>query len=201
LSDPFASATGGIREDIIMGMKKRIVVVGGGVAGSTIAKNFDLEADVTLIDPKDYFEVPYAALRCTVEPTFAERSCIKHSEYLKKAKLVQSSAQSVSDSAVVTVSGDKIPYDFLVVCTGSTYTGPATKAERIKEYQADNKKLEAADSVLIIGGGPVGVELAGEIVVDFPTIKVSQVKVSQSVIRVEINTEVSAHLFKEINNW
>jgi NADH dehydrogenase FAD-containing subunit len=65
---------------------------------------------------------------------------------------------------------------------------------------ADNKKLEAADSVLIIGGGPVGVELAGEIVVDFPTKKVSQVKVSQSVIRVEINTEVSAHLFKEINN-
>ncbi|CAM6041243.1 unnamed protein product [Sphagnum compactum] len=156
-----------------MAMKKRIVVVGGGVAGSTIAKNFDLEADVTLIDPKDYFEVPYAALRCTVEPTFAERSCIKHSEYLKKAKLVQSSAQSVSDSAVVTVSGDKIPYDFLVVCTGSTYTGPATKAERIKEYQADNKKLEAADSVLIIGGGPVGVELAGEIVVDFPTKKVT----------------------------
>jgi NADPH-dependent 2,4-dienoyl-CoA reductase/sulfur reductase-like enzyme len=51
LSDPFASATGGIREDIIMAMKKRIVVVGGGVAGSTIAKNFDLEADVTLIDP------------------------------------------------------------------------------------------------------------------------------------------------------
>jgi NADH dehydrogenase FAD-containing subunit len=28
------------------------------------------------------------------------------------------------------------------------------------------------DSVLIIGGGPVGVELAGEIVVDFPTKKV-----------------------------
>ncbi len=66
---------------------------------------------------------------------------------------------------------------------------------------ADNKKLEAADSVLIIGGGPVGVEFAGEIVVDFPTKKVSQVKVSQSVIRVEIKTEVSAHLFQEINNW
>lgn len=37
---------------------------------------------------------------------------------------------------------------------------------------AENKKLLAADSVLIIGGGPVGVELAGEIVVDFPTKKV-----------------------------
>ena len=37
---------------------------------------------------------------------------------------------------------------------------------------AENKKLVAANSVLIIGGGPVGVELAGEIAVDFPTKKV-----------------------------
>ncbi len=71
-----------------------------------------------------------------MEPKFAERAIVKHTEYLKKAKLVQSSAQSVSDSAVVAVSGDRIPYDFLVVSTGSTYTGPATKAERIKEFEA-----------------------------------------------------------------
>jgi hypothetical protein len=50
---------------------------------------------------------------------------------------------------------------------------------------ADYKKVKAADSILIIGGGPVGVELAGEIVVDFPTKKVRHVKVSQSVIRIE----------------
>jgi NADH dehydrogenase FAD-containing subunit len=159
-----------------MAERKRIVVVGGGVAGSTVAKSFDSEADVTLIDPKDYFEIPYAALRCTVEPKFAQRSIVKHTEYLKKAKLVQSSAQSVSDSAVVAASGDRIPYDFLVVCTGSTYTGPATKAERIKEFEADYEKVKAADSILIIGGGPVGVELAGEIVVDFPTKKVTLIQ-------------------------
>jgi NADH dehydrogenase FAD-containing subunit len=34
-----------------MAERKRIVVVGGGVAGSTVAKSFDSEADVTLIDP------------------------------------------------------------------------------------------------------------------------------------------------------
>lgn len=38
---------------------------------------------------------------------------------------------------------------------------------------AEKQRLVAADSVLIIGGGPVGVELAGEIVVDFPEKKVS----------------------------
>lgn len=37
---------------------------------------------------------------------------------------------------------------------------------------AENKKIVAAQSILIIGGGPVGVELAGEIVVDYPDKKV-----------------------------
>jgi NADH dehydrogenase FAD-containing subunit len=36
--------------------------------------------------------------------------------------------------------------------------------------------VKAADSILIIGGGPVGVELAGEIVVDFPTKKVTLIQ-------------------------
>lgn len=32
-------------------MKKRVVVVGGGVGGSVVAKKLEQEADVTLIDP------------------------------------------------------------------------------------------------------------------------------------------------------
>ena len=37
----------------------------------------------------------------------------------------------------------------------------------------DNGKIESSGSVLIIGGGPTGVELAGEIVVDYPDKKVT----------------------------
>lgn len=33
------------------GSKKRVVVIGGGVAGSLIAKTLQFGADVTLIDP------------------------------------------------------------------------------------------------------------------------------------------------------
>lgn len=33
---------------------------------------------------------------------------------------------------------------------------------------AENQKIELARSILIVGGGPSGVELAGEIAVDFP---------------------------------
>lgn len=33
---------------------------------------------------------------------------------------------------------------------------------------AEHEKIKSASSILIVGGGPTGVELAGEIVVDFP---------------------------------
>jgi len=112
-------------------------------------------------------------MRCIVEPTFTERSLINHSEILKQARVVQSAAESVSGSEVVTVAGDHVPFDFLVLATGSTYSPPLTKDERVKEYEAEAAKLKAANSVLIVGGGPVGVELAGEIAVDFPEKKVT----------------------------
>lgn len=40
---------------------------------------------------------------------------------------------------------------------------------------AENGKIKSSNSVLIIGGGPTGVELAGEIAVDYPDKKVSLV--------------------------
>ncbi|KAH0715669.1 hypothetical protein KY284_008574 [Solanum tuberosum] len=39
----------------------------------------------------------------------------------------------------------------------------------------ENEKIKAADSILIVGGGPTGVELAAEIAVDFPQKKVTLV--------------------------
>lgn len=39
----------------------------------------------------------------------------------------------------------------------------------------ESEKIKAAQSILIVGGGPTGVELAGEIAVDFPEKKVTLV--------------------------
>lgn len=40
---------------------------------------------------------------------------------------------------------------------------------------AESQKINSAGSILIVGGGPTGVELAGEIAVDFPDKKVTLV--------------------------
>ncbi|KAG0562401.1 hypothetical protein KC19_9G143200 [Ceratodon purpureus] len=159
-----------------MAEKKRIVVVGGGVAGTCVAKSFDTDSyKLTFIDPKDFFEVPYARLRCIVEPKFAQRSIMKHSEYLKKGTFLQTSATGVSGQELITASGERVAFDFLVIGTGTTFSGPTTKEEMLKFYQAETQNIQAAETVLIIGGGPVGVELAGEVATDFPNKKVTLV--------------------------
>jgi NADH dehydrogenase FAD-containing subunit len=83
-------------------------------------------------DRKDYFEVPYAALRCLVEPAFSERSVMTHSSHLKKAKVVISTAKITSSTQIITDDGEIVPYDFLVICTGSSYTGPRPDLSEFK---------------------------------------------------------------------
>ncbi|KAG4980013.1 hypothetical protein AAZX31_12G089700 [Glycine max] len=153
--------------------EKKVVILGGGVAGANLAKTIQHQANVTLIDPKEYFEIPWASLRGLVEPTFAERIVINHREYFKKGDLVVSSAVNITETAVVTADGQQIAYDYLVIATGHTEPIPKTRRERLDQYKGENAKIKSASSVLIVGGGPTGVELAAEIAVDFPDKKVT----------------------------
>ncbi|XVF19640.1 hypothetical protein REPUB_Repub11eG0128100 [Reevesia pubescens] len=155
--------------------KRRVVIVGGGIAGSLLAKTIQFNADVTLIDPKEYLEIIWAGLRNMVEPSFAEKSVINHREYLTNGHIVTSAARNITDTEVLTTDGRIIGYDYLVIATGHRDSIPTTKTERINQYQAENQKIQAAHSILIVGGGPTGVELAGEIATDFPEKKVTLV--------------------------
>lgn len=154
---------------------RRVVVIGGGVAGSLIAKSLQFTADVTLVDTKEYFEITWASLRATVEPEFGERSVINHRDYLINGRVVTSAAINITDTEVLTADGYLIVYDYLVIATGHMDPVPKTRTERLNEYETENQKIKSAHSILIVGGGPTGVELAGEIAVDFPDKRVTLV--------------------------
>lgn len=80
---------------------------------------------------------------------------------------VQAEVTSISETEVrVHGHSDPIKFDYLVIATGSSYAFPGKIAETqvskaIESYENISKKLAAAEKVLVIGGGPVGIELAG----------------------------------------
>ncbi|KAK7263451.1 hypothetical protein RJT34_31041 [Clitoria ternatea] len=154
---------------------KRVVILGGGVAGSTVAKYLQSCAHVTLVDPKEYFEITWASLRSMVEPSFAERTLINHRDYLTNGDLVTSPAVHMTETEVLTADGHRVGYDYLIIATGHADPVPKSRSERLHQYKQENEKIKSAQSILIVGGGPTGVELAGEIAVDFPDKKITLV--------------------------
>ncbi|GAV80944.1 Pyr_redox_2 domain-containing protein, partial [Cephalotus follicularis] len=124
---------------------------------------------------KEYFEIIWAELRAKVEPSFGERSVINHRDYLTNGRIVASAASNITDTEVQTGEGHLIAYDYLVIATGHKDPVPKTRTGRLNQFEAENQKIKSAHSILIVGGGPTGVELAGEISVDFPDKKITLV--------------------------
>ncbi len=151
---------------------KKLVIIGGGFAGSKIAKTLENEFDVTLIDNKDYFEYTPSILEAIVDPECMKDIRVLHTSYLKKAQVVVGKVKKISDKKV-SVNNKKIPFDYLVIASGSSYSFPfeghdAVLTKRADELREHCNSLCSAKKILIIGGGFSGVELAGEIAVKYP---------------------------------
>lgn len=152
---------------------KKIVIVGGGVAGknlsATLSKNKNIET--ILVEPKEYIEVPFAQLRALVEPEdFSLTIRKKYSKLIPNVKHIMLNAIGLKEKKLFLEDGSDIDFDYLVIATGSNFPNwPFLKSSEVnmkvrqQEVLNESKKLETAESVIIIGGGSVGVELAGEI--------------------------------------
>ena len=148
-------------------MKKKVVIVGGGFAGSHVAKSLEKYFDVFLIDTKDYFEFTPGVLRAIVEPLHIRNIQALHNHYLKWAKVIEGGVKKI-DRKFVYVNGKRFRYDYLVIASGSSYEAAfkeqrvvtAARAAHLRDYY---DVLCKSKKVLIVGGGLVGVELTGEI--------------------------------------
>lgn len=89
---------------------------------------------------KEYFEIPWANLRSMVEPSFAERSVVNHSDYLSNVQIIASTATNITDKEVITAEGNTVAYDYLVIATGHSESLPRSRAERLNEYRAGKYK-------------------------------------------------------------
>lgn len=148
-------------------------MIGGGYAGVKLAKALDDVADVTLVDPTDAFVHNVAAWRALVEPEWLERIFMPYAHLLARGRFVRDRAVAVSGRHVLLGSGETLEPDHLVLATGSGYPFPAKLDEPSSSAAkarvlAAHEALRQAERVLIVGAGPAGLELAGEIKALFP---------------------------------
>jgi NADH dehydrogenase FAD-containing subunit len=154
-------------------MRPTVVIVGGGYGGAAVARALDDETEVILVEPKDAFVHTVATLRAVVRPEWASRIFIPYDRLLRHGRVVRESAVRVESMQVLLRSGQQLAAEYIVLATGSTYPFPARSdvddsAVARHRYLAANQQLAGADRVLLLGAGPVGLELAGEILAEWP---------------------------------
>lgn len=163
-------------------MKTQVLIIGGGFAGVSTAQQLEKQGiSTTLVDKKDYFEVTYAVLRDIAAPEQNKGKARQFYRDILAGTFIQSAVNELKENEAKLENGECIQFDKVVIASGSRYPSlPLAKSvssdqlgDRELELKSYNHKLKAASSVLIIGGGVVGVELAGEIAYAMPDKKIT----------------------------
>jgi apoptosis-inducing factor 2 len=183
-----------------------VAVVGGGYGGTAVAKALDETTDVVLIEPKDAFMHNVAALRALVDPSWLPRIFLPYAGLLANGRVLQDRAVSVEPGRVVTASGEVIAADYVVLATGSSYPFPA-KTDAVhtehafEQVRAAHRALSEADRVLLLGAGPVGIELAGEIRAVWPGKSIVLLDEREEVLGGPFMPELRAELRRQLEEF
>lgn len=153
----------------------KVVILGGGFCGAWVAKKFDSNKalEVTLIDSKDYFEYTPSIWKLLLDTRIYSRITIPHARYLKQTRIVTDTLVQVSPTFVQTKK-EKILFDFLVISTGIDYPIFLKNRQNVftvksgAEIMKYTKQVIQAKTILIIGGGVIGTEVAAELATQAP---------------------------------
>ena len=181
--------------------KPHVIVCGGGFAGRRaerlLRRNRGLQT--TLVDAGGFFEYVPAALRVMVHPHEALSTVIPQPARTTVAAVTgvevdpaTAGSDAPSVAAVTLSDGRRLPCDYVLFATGSSYAAPIKASQgdwpsgrhgRHRHYRTCCTQLEAVTTAVVIGGGTVGVELAAEIADKWrATKRVTLVASSQSLL-------------------
>ncbi|KAF7710517.1 apoptosis-inducing factor 2 [Silurus meridionalis] len=160
--------------------KVHVVIVGGGFGGIAAAKLLQSHGvPFMLINPLDAFHHNVASLRASVQSGFAKQTFIPYKEtfgqFFLQGRVIRI---DTTDKYVVLDNGKEVSYSHLILCTGSEGPFPGkcnivdSYHKAIESYEGIVKEFQEAESVLVIGGGATGVEMAAEIGTEYPYKKV-----------------------------
>ena len=154
---------------------------GRRLAGATTARWFDLHfptASTSTSSTKEYHEYTPHVTRARVSTGDVQRRIRpRHSEYVRHGTVVVEPCQAVMADHIRVGSagsdGTVLPFDYLIIASGTSYAENIKAVSpsldyRLRQFAAERKSLEAAERVVIIGGGLIAMETCGEVRDAFP---------------------------------
>eukprot|EP00092_Neocalanus_flemingeri_P015668 GFUD01016959.1.p1 GENE.GFUD01016959.1~~GFUD01016959.1.p1 ORF type:complete len:376 (+),score=91.40 GFUD01016959.1:233-1360(+) len=181
--------------------KLHVVIVGGGYAGLQVAVDLrKAGVKFTIIDPKEYFHHCVGALRAAVNPEYAVKTAIPLKDAFGES-FIQGSVESLDmEEKKVTLEGGKeVVFTHCVIAVGSLGPVPARTqklaiSDLLEECKEIGEVIAAAENIVIVGGGPVGVEMAGEITDKYKAKGVTIVSSSDKLICPDFNDKFNSSI-------
>ncbi|KAJ7684026.1 FAD/NAD-P-binding domain-containing protein [Mycena rosella] len=143
--------------------KPNIVVIGGSYVGmkfvDTVAPQVFETHNTVLVEGNSHFEHIFAFPRLTVIPGAAHKPFVPFTNAFHAAppgstSIINGTASQVLPDKVVLQSGESIPYEYLVMATGTGFLPLLVLGKAIQERVKDSANL------VVVGGGASGVQLA-----------------------------------------
>jgi NADH oxidase (H2O2-forming) len=168
----------------------KVVIIGGGFCGVLIAKKLEKlnHIETVLIDKKSYFEYQPGLHKVIFKLSYISKLRVDYVSFLKNTRVIIANVEKVTSNHVQT-SKRRISFDILVISTGVDY--PIFLENKKNVHVLKNgegaleiaRKIENAGHVLIVGGGVIGTEIAGEIVTKMPHKKLTIVHSHKRVLK------------------
>ena len=181
--------------------KKKLIIVGGGFLGVELAQKIEGDKkgralfDIVIIDKKKSMYNNISGLQACVEPDLVGGMLIPKDNALKFAKTIHAEVETVippgategrKNPGVKLKAMDKIvECDYVVISTGTQYAFPGKVPWWIgsgacqRLYEKIRHQISRAGQVTVVGGGPVGCELAGAMASAFPEKNIRMIHNSQ----------------------
>ncbi|KAL4855131.1 Apoptosis-inducing factor B [Chlorella vulgaris] len=151
--------------------QKTVLIVGGGFAGIAAANELSGAFNVILVDPKTFFEYVPNTPHTFLSLASASRTLVDYPAggVHKQGVVVGLTSDGTQGKATLQASSSY---------ASTVKPGPTrvqARESRLRELYDTSLKIEAASSVLVVGGGSVGVELASLVKEAHPSKRVTLV--------------------------
>ncbi|KAJ7498764.1 FAD/NAD-P-binding domain-containing protein [Mycena latifolia] len=189
--------------------KPNIVVVGGSYVGmkfvDTVAPEVRNTHNTVLVEANSHFEHIFAFPRLSVIPDVAHKAFVPftnafHATPPGSTSVVHGIASEILPDKVVLQSGETIPYEYLVMATGTGFIPmrSRTKAEGAAFGKAVQERIKESANVVVIGGGASGVQLATDAKQFYPSKTITLIH-SRDQLMNRFHPELHSEIMKKLD--